>query len=53
MVQPNADESELHNFSEASMPLNAPDHTHRCLHERYGTAAREALALREPIRAGA
>ncbi|MDU1463051.1 MAG: hypothetical protein E6898_09995 [Corynebacterium sp.] len=52
MEQTNADESELHNFSEASMPLT-PDPTHRSLHEGYGTAAREAPALREPIRAGA
>lgn len=51
--QTNVGESEMHNFSEASIPLNTPDTTHRWPHERYGTAAREALALREPIRAGA
>ena len=35
------------------MSLNTPDPTHRCLHERYGTAAREAPVLREFARAGA
>ena len=34
------------------MPLNTPDPTHRCLHERYGTAAREASELRELVNSG-
>ena len=34
------------------MPLNTPDPTHRWPHERYGSAARKALALRELVRTG-
>ena len=50
--QTNAGASEMHNHSEAAMPLNTPDTTHRFLHERYRSAARKALALRELVRAG-